>query len=242
MQPRESCPFLGSATQDGQRALELHAELRSIARHARTNSGGCFSSGRRYQLTIRNLRSSDGTSSRRSRSHRPLEQVIVSLLGQVVVDRREGGEGGLRARQRRGGGDRCGHVALPQCRPSDLVGRTASAQRRERWKGSLHPRAQERHLDQDGIGGRRLGRGAREDQLPACSFLRIKARRGAKKAILPVAASMLTAAYHMLRDGTEYNDQGSDHFDRQDRTKTIRRLMKRLQDLGCDVPVLAHTE
>jgi transposase len=71
-------------------------------------------------------------------------------------------------------------------------------------------------------------------------FLRIKARRGAKKAILAVAASMLTAAYHMLRDGTEYNDLGSEHFDRQDRSKTIRRLLKRLQDLGCDVPVLAH--
>lgn len=36
-------------------------------------------------------------------------------------------------------------------------------------------------------------------------FLRIKARRGAKKAILAVAASMLAAAFHMLRDGTEYN-------------------------------------
>src|SRR4030095_14293018 len=54
-------------------------------------------------------------------------------------------------------------------------------------------------------------------------FLRIKARRGAKKAILAVAASMLTAAYHMLRDGTEYNDLGPDHFNTQDRSKTIRR-------------------
>ena len=71
-------------------------------------------------------------------------------------------------------------------------------------------------------------------------FLRIKARRGAKKAILAVAASMLTAAYHMLRDGTEYNDLGSEHFDRQDQSKTIRRLLKRLQDLGCDLPELAH--
>ena len=46
-------------------------------------------------------------------------------------------------------------------------------------------------------------------------FLRIKARRGAKKAILAVAASMLTAAYYMLRDGVEYRDLGPDHFDRQ---------------------------
>jgi transposase len=71
-------------------------------------------------------------------------------------------------------------------------------------------------------------------------FLRIKARRGAKKAILAVAASMLTAAFHMLRDATEYNDLGSQHFDRQHKSKTIRRLLKRLQDLGCDVPELAH--
>ena len=34
-------------------------------------------------------------------------------------------------------------------------------------------------------------------------FLRLKARRGAKKAILAVAASMLTAAYHMLKDGVD---------------------------------------
>ena len=67
-------------------------------------------------------------------------------------------------------------------------------------------------------------------------FLRIKARRGAKKAILAVAASMLTAAHHVLRDDTEYADLGAEYFDRQDKSKAIRRLLKRLQDLGCDVP------
>ena len=71
-------------------------------------------------------------------------------------------------------------------------------------------------------------------------FHRLRARRGAKKAIIAVAASMLTAAWHMLRDGTEWHDLGSEHFDRQDKSKTIRRLLKRLQDLGCDVPELAH--
>jgi transposase len=66
-------------------------------------------------------------------------------------------------------------------------------------------------------------------------FLRIKARRGAKKAILAVAASMLTAAFHMLRDGVQYADLGSDYFNRHDTNKTIRRLLKRLADLGCRV-------
>ncbi len=66
-------------------------------------------------------------------------------------------------------------------------------------------------------------------------FLRIKSRRGAKKAILAVAASMLIAAYYMLRDRVEYRDLGADHFDRRDRSKVIARLVRRLSNLGCEV-------
>ena len=72
-------------------------------------------------------------------------------------------------------------------------------------------------------------------------FLRIKARRGAKKAIIAVAASMLTAAYFMLRDGVEYLDLGADHFDHHDKTKTIKRLLKRLADLGCNLDTTVHS-
>jgi len=63
-------------------------------------------------------------------------------------------------------------------------------------------------------------------------FLRIKARRGAKKAILAVAASMLTAAYFMLRDGVPYHDLGPQHLDQRHRASAIRRLLRRLHDLG----------
>ena len=69
-------------------------------------------------------------------------------------------------------------------------------------------------------------------------FLRLKARRGAKKAILAVAASMLTAAYHMLKNGVEYQDLGADHFSRRDRSKAIQRLVRRLNDLGCEVQLV----
>lgn len=70
-------------------------------------------------------------------------------------------------------------------------------------------------------------------------FLRIKSRRGAKKAILAVAASMLTASYYMLRDGVEYRELGPLHFDHRDKAKTIHRLVRRLTDLGCRVEVHA---
>jgi transposase len=68
-------------------------------------------------------------------------------------------------------------------------------------------------------------------------FLRLKARRGAKKAILAVAASMLNAAWHMLKDRVEYTDLGAEHFARRDRSKAILRLVRRLNDLGCQVQI-----
>lgn len=70
-------------------------------------------------------------------------------------------------------------------------------------------------------------------------FLRIKSRRGPKKAILAVAASMLTAAYHMLRDGVDYRDLGGAHFDRRDKAQLAKRLIARLHDLGLAVEVRA---
>jgi transposase len=79
----------------------------------------------------------------------------------------------------------------------------------------------------------------KKDSYLKAQFLRIKSRRGAKKAILAVAASMLTACYYMLRDATSYRDLGPAHFDRRDRTKTIHRLVRRLNDLGCRVEVHA---
>jgi transposase len=75
----------------------------------------------------------------------------------------------------------------------------------------------------------------KKDSYLRSQFLRLKARRGPKKAILAVAASMLTAAYYMLRDGVEYRDLGPDHFERRDKSKAINRLVRRLHDLGCEV-------
>jgi transposase len=66
-------------------------------------------------------------------------------------------------------------------------------------------------------------------------FFRIKSRRGSRKAILAVAASMLTAIYFMLRDGVEYRDLGHDYFDRMNKAKTAERLVRRLNDLGYHV-------
>jgi hypothetical protein len=60
-------------------------------------------------------------------------------------------------------------------------------------------------------------------------LLRLKARRGPKKAAIAVAASILTAVYHMLRDGTFYNDLGPQHFARHvSRLKPVHHVVVRL--------------
>jgi len=66
-------------------------------------------------------------------------------------------------------------------------------------------------------------------------FHRIKARRGPKKAIVAVAASILTAIYHMLKDGTLYHDLGPNHFNARDKERQKNRLIKRLAQLGYTV-------
>ena len=66
-------------------------------------------------------------------------------------------------------------------------------------------------------------------------FLRLRSRRGPRKAVVAVAASMLTAAYDMIRDNVDDRDLGADHFDRTDRSHAARRLVRRLGDLGFHV-------
>lgn len=63
-------------------------------------------------------------------------------------------------------------------------------------------------------------------------FLRIRAKRGEKKAIVAVAASILTAIYHMLKTGTPYHDLGPEHFQRRNPQAQAKRLSARLRTLG----------
>ena len=72
----------------------------------------------------------------------------------------------------------------------------------------------------------------KKDSYFRAQYHRIKMRRGAKKAIVAVAASMLTAIYHMLKDGTMYQDLGRNYFDRRSTAQQKKRLVKRLADLG----------
>jgi transposase len=68
-------------------------------------------------------------------------------------------------------------------------------------------------------------------------FLRLKSRRGPKRAILAAAASMRTDICYMLRDGVEFRDLGDQYFVQRDKECLTKRLLQRLPDLGIDVDV-----
>lgn len=66
-------------------------------------------------------------------------------------------------------------------------------------------------------------------------FLRIRARQGAKKAIVAVAAAILTAVHGILRDHEPYRDLGAEHFNNHDRHRTASRLARRIRSLGYEI-------
>jgi transposase len=63
-------------------------------------------------------------------------------------------------------------------------------------------------------------------------FRRLRQRRGPKKAVCAVAASILTAAWHMLRDGTLWHDLGPDHFQRRSPEQQAEALARQIAKLG----------
>jgi transposase len=66
-------------------------------------------------------------------------------------------------------------------------------------------------------------------------YMRIRARRGSMKAIVAVAASMLKAAYYMLRDRVPWRDLGGTYFLTLDKGKSVARLTRKLNELGFTV-------
>ena len=79
----------------------------------------------------------------------------------------------------------------------------------------------------------------KKDSYLQSQFRRLKGRRGPKKAIIAVAASMLTAVYFMLRDETDYHDLGGRYLADRDKERVKQRLLRRLHDLGVVVEVKA---
>jgi transposase len=83
----------------------------------------------------------------------------------------------------------------------------------------------------------------KNDCFLAALFFRTAQRRGRKKAAVAVAHRILIIAWHILAEsGAEYVERGGDHFDRQNRQRTARRLAQRLEAIGYKVTLAPAPE
>jgi transposase len=75
--------------------------------------------------------------------------------------------------------------------------------------------------------------GRTRDTYLHAQYLRIRHRRGHKKAIVAVGHSILVAAYYILRDEQSYEELGGDYLvRREDQERLTRRLVRQLEKLG----------
>ena len=73
----------------------------------------------------------------------------------------------------------------------------------------------------------------------SAQFARISAHRGSKRAYVAVAHSMLTAIYHMLKEGVGFKDLGADYYNQFNRERKINAYLKKLKALGWEAPAVA---
>jgi transposase len=63
-------------------------------------------------------------------------------------------------------------------------------------------------------------------------YYRLKARRGAKKAIVAIAHRILLGIYHVIKDGAEFRDLGEDYLTLRNKSQKVLHLRKQALALG----------
>jgi transposase len=75
----------------------------------------------------------------------------------------------------------------------------------------------------------------KKDSYLSAQYRRIAARRGANRAAIAVAHSILIIIYYLLQRRCTYSELGGNYFDERDREATVRSLTSRLENLGYKV-------
>jgi transposase len=66
-------------------------------------------------------------------------------------------------------------------------------------------------------------------------YYRLKARRGAKKAIVAIAHRILLGIYHVIKDGVDFRDLGEDYLTLRNKSQKVFHLRKQALSLGFDL-------
>lgn len=66
-------------------------------------------------------------------------------------------------------------------------------------------------------------------------YYRLKARRGAKRAIVAIAHRILLGIYHVIKDGTDFRDLGGDYLTLKNKSQKVFHLRKQALAMGFDL-------
>jgi transposase len=72
----------------------------------------------------------------------------------------------------------------------------------------------------------------KKDSHLSALYRRVRTRRGEQKAIMAVAHQLITIIFHIVRDGSVYQELGASYYDEHNKPKVTRKLVDRLQKLG----------
>ena len=76
-----------------------------------------------------------------------------------------------------------------------------------------------------------------KDTYFSARYTRLAARRGKKRALVAIAAEMLKVVYHMLKDGSAYQELGADYMSNRRKDAQIKYHREQLNKLlGEDSP------
>lgn len=82
------------------------------------------------------------------------------------------------------------------------------------------------------------GAARKKDSYPKALFHRLAGKRGKKRAIVAVAHSTLETAYYVLSRKQPYRDLGGNYFDQRNPAIVLKRLLKRIENLGYQVTLV----
>ena len=74
-----------------------------------------------------------------------------------------------------------------------------------------------------------------KDTYLAARYRRLAPRLGKQKAIVALRHTILTAVWHMLSTGADYQDLGADHYTQRDPQAAMRRIIRQANALGLTV-------
>ena len=131
-----------------------------------------------------------------------------------------------------GGRNGHGHDAVSDGGPGCVVGGAVPWGRGECGKTAQRQDPPGQRLAAEGSDASRLGARLTQGSYYQAFYHRLAPRQGKKRAIVAVAHGLLVTGYMLPVSGKKYEDLGVDYFDRLDRERLTRRLVKRLEKLG----------